>query len=368
MNFRIVSAFVCALSSALFLSACSFLPGTEPAVKPVPDAELSAAENAVTDEVPVTEEAADEEPAALVHNPLTGEYGYNPDAVGKRPVAVMINNIDQSLPQYGLGSADYIYEALVEGGITRLMAVYADYTKVPVICSVRSCRYYYPLIANGLDAVYCHWGMDMTIAKDTLERLGIDRFDGGDGHEGLFYNDEERLKYYAREHTGCLNGSLLPSFISDAGFRTEAINGGADAMKFAEGTDFTDISEEVCTEAEITYSWAYYSTFTYDSKTKTYTKQHSGEPHMDGATGEQLSFTNVFALLTDLSIRDDGYRMNVGLEGGEGYYFSGGKVRKINWQKDGDDSNFKFTDPVTHQEITVNRGKCYIGLTDSVSY
>ncbi len=71
----------------------------------------------------------------------------------------MINNIKASLPQYGIDSADIIYELPVEGGITRLMGIYADYTNVPYICSVRSCRYYYPIIAHGMDAFYCHWGI-----------------------------------------------------------------------------------------------------------------------------------------------------------------------------------------------------------------
>lgn len=153
-------------------------------------------------------------------NPLTGEGGYNTDAYGKRPVAVMVNNLKDSLPQYGIEQADIIYELPVEGGITRLMAVYADYTNVPDICSVRSCRYYYPLLCLGMDAVYCHWGADQTIALDTLNRTGIDHIDGG-YEKTLFYRDEERVGKYASEHTGYLKGSELPEKIAEKGFRTD---------------------------------------------------------------------------------------------------------------------------------------------------
>jgi len=369
MKMRKIAAALSAMAVVSVLVSCD---STEVKVKPEPDKPVvtSASDIAAVTEVSgevraeVTEAA---EPQSAAHNPLTGEWDYNPDAIGKRPVAVMINNITQSFPQWGIGSADYIYEAVVEGGITRLMAVFADYTSVPTLCSVRSCRYYYPLIANGLDAVYCHWGTDMTIAKETLERLGIDRFDGSYGGE-IFYNDAGRLANYATEHTGCLDGSMLKSAIEKAGYRTEAKNKGTDAMKFAPGNDFISISDDECTEVTIKYSWAYYSTFTYDENTKTYLKQHAGAPHMDGATNEQLSFTNVFALITDVAIREeDGYRMNVGLSEGEGYYISGGRYQKIKWKKSGDDSNFVFTDFNTGEEITVNRGKCYIGLTDNVS-
>ena len=60
----------------------------------------------------------------------------------------MINNVKDALPQYGITEADVIFELPVEGDLTRLMALYADYTKVPDICAIRSCRYYYPAIGE----------------------------------------------------------------------------------------------------------------------------------------------------------------------------------------------------------------------------
>ena len=98
-------------------------------------------------------------------------------AIGKRPVAVMVNNVDAALPQYGISAADLIFELPVEYDLTRLMAVYGDYTQVPDVCSVRSCRYYYPILAVGFDAVYVHWGIDPTIATETINSMEIDHFD-----------------------------------------------------------------------------------------------------------------------------------------------------------------------------------------------
>ena len=85
-------------------------------------------------------------------NLLTGVADLSEEAVGKRPVAVMINNIEAALPQYGISEADLLFELPVEGGVTRLMALYGDYTAVPQVCSVRSCRYYFPILAAGYDA------------------------------------------------------------------------------------------------------------------------------------------------------------------------------------------------------------------------
>src|SRR3989344_1737013 len=44
--------------------------------------------------------------------------------VTRRPLAVVIENHTEARPQSGLSSADIIYEAVAEGGITRFMGVF----------------------------------------------------------------------------------------------------------------------------------------------------------------------------------------------------------------------------------------------------
>ena len=66
-------------------------------------------------------------------------------------------------------------------------------------------------------------------------------------------------------------------------------------------------------------------------------KQINNEAQIDGKTGEQLAFTNVFVLETDISVRDDVGRKQIDWDGGEdsvGYYVSNGGVQKITWSKE----------------------------------
>ncbi len=66
----------------------------------------------------------------MVKSELTGKY-IKPSVAKKRPYAIMINNIEYAFRnQKGTSKADIIYEALAEGGITRMMAVYEDVSKV----------------------------------------------------------------------------------------------------------------------------------------------------------------------------------------------------------------------------------------------
>lgn len=357
------------LTAALLLAGCSSKP------EPVSEAETAVTE-AVTEAVTtVTSEAASPETttvtatvtaavtttAAPPRNPMTGEIGYPAEALIRRPAAVMVNNLTGSLPQYGIAAADQIYEIPVEGGITRLMAVYADYSDVPAVCSVRSCRYYFPLLCLGMDALYFHWGCDQTIALETLSRTGIDHFDGGALSGTLFFRDAERQETFAVEHTGCLDGSRIAAYLSSRSVRTEllpeyqhpAFHFAAEQINLTGGQPAAEIT--------LHFSGSYYSTFLYSEESGTYNKLHSGSPHMDARTGTQLSFENVIILQTDIHTREDGYLMDVALSGGTGWYAANGSMVPLTWEKSAETAPIRLYD-AAGAEMTVSPGKIYIGI------
>lgn len=72
--------------------------------------------------------------------------------------AVMIDNLPAALPQAGIAKAPLVVEAPVEGGITRLMAVFPADAEVKKIGPVRSARPYYLDWAGEFDALYAHVG------------------------------------------------------------------------------------------------------------------------------------------------------------------------------------------------------------------
>ena len=194
---------------AAALLAVTAMTGCSPAEdEPESSAAATAAPKATAEPEPTAEPtpAPNAEPAGV--NLLTGLPTLTEGAAGKRPVAVMINNVEAALPQYGISAADVIFEIPVEYDLTRLMALYGDYTQVPDICSVRSCRYYYPLLAVGFDAIYAHWGMDESIARETVTELNNDRIDALESHYGLMGRDQARLDSgYSLEHTGMFYGT-----------------------------------------------------------------------------------------------------------------------------------------------------------------
>lgn len=303
----------------------------------------------------------DTPPVVLNENPLTGEYNLTDGAVGKRPVAVMINNVNKAMPQYGIAEADIIFEIPVEGYLTRFMAVYADYTQMPKICSIRSCRPYFPAIAKGFDAVYVYSGMT-TVIRDYVNSLDLAVFEGGRNHGGLFGRDQERRDAgYSLEHTMYFDGTGIVEAMEKRNLRSDIVS-----QKEGNAFLFHEVDEQVrpegenCTIVEIDFGAAT-ATLTYDLDTNTYLKELNGNPQVDGVAGTQLAFTNVFVLETTITTADYGIHKDVDWHGGKGYYVSNGAVQEITWSKKNEESSLKFYD-ANGKELSINRGKSYIAI------
>ena len=94
-----------------------------------------------------------------------------------RPYAVMINNIGAARPYHtGLQDAYLVYEIVVEGGITRYLALFKDKTN-EVVGNVRSARHYYIDYVLENDAYYVHWGWSPQAQSD-ISSLDIDNLNG----------------------------------------------------------------------------------------------------------------------------------------------------------------------------------------------
>jgi hypothetical protein len=95
--------------------------------------------------------------AAMVPGPLNGEPTPRADAA-RRPIAVTIDNYyPDARPQSGISDASVVFETMVEGGFTRLMAVYLEHDP-PVVGPVRSTRIYFDDWAAAYHAILAHVG------------------------------------------------------------------------------------------------------------------------------------------------------------------------------------------------------------------
>ncbi|MEG0663569.1 MAG: DUF3048 domain-containing protein [Clostridia bacterium] len=292
-------------------------------------------------------------------NLLTGTYDLADSAVGKRPVSVMINNIKVALPQYGIGEADVIYEALAEGGITRLMAVFSDYTKMPKTGPVRSARDYYLDFAQPLDAMFVHWGTS-NIAASEIKSRGVDNIDGM--YWSSYYNTDKALAAQKGvEHSRFISGDGLVKIIDKKNERVDNKVKTA-AFNFVLPEEEVIPSGQKCDYISAKFSSSYDATFEYNSENKIYMLSEFGKPHMDAGINKQLSFTNVIIIYAPVSLINDGSgKIDVDLKGGSGIYASKGGAENITWTK-GDtshDKQFIFKN-TSGENLKFNTGKTYI--------
>ena len=366
-----------ALCSAVLLGLTVFAgcgSKTETESESTPEPTATAAPTASPTAEPTATPEPTPEPDPATPNLLTGLSTLTEKAIGKRPVAVMVNNVDAALPQYGISAADIIFECPVEYDLTRLMAVYGDYTQVPEVCSIRSCRYYYPILAVGFDAFYVHWGIDPTIATRTINSMEIDHFDGDQYGVGEYFGrDQDRLNAgYAWEHTATFRGENFPKLLKAENIRTDLKDDKKDAaFNFAKAGENAAPNGEDAKKVSVDFG-ANYSTFTYDPENHVYLKTFKDSPHMDAGTNEQLKFENVIVLETEITIQPndaDPHKL-MDLEGGDntkGYYVSEGKMQPIKWSKDGMYGKLKFFDE-SGNELVLNRGKSYIAFTSADTF
>ena len=296
-------------------------------------------------------------------NPLTGlEASY--DVEGSRPIGVMFNNIYDALPQVGIGGADVLFECLAEGGITRMFGLFDEYKNVGVVGSVRSCRPYYLDFAQMFDAIYCHAGGSEDAYSDIANR-GINNIDGVRFDPlGVYYRDQERMQTMLIEHTLMTTGEGIIKTIEYCNYRTELRDGYEYPYVFPEWGETVDPGGDASTSIHLPISWYQTVDYKYDADKNVYLRfQYNGEPHIDGETGEQLSFTNVIILFCDTYVYDGYGRLKVNTVGdGEGFLATGGKYIPIKWHRDGPDSNAVFKRADNGKLITVNRGKTMINV------
>ncbi len=294
-------------------------------------------------------------------NLLTGLDTLSEEAKGKRPVAVMVNNIEPCFPQYGIAQADIIFEIVVEGNQTRFMALYGDYTQVPEVCSVRSARKYFGSLAKGFDAVYVNWGMAEAI-RPYINSLKLTHFDGASDANGLFARDTDRKAAgYALEHTGYFNGTKLPGVLEkqdvDMNVKDEY-----DSTVFLFNSAPIAPEGKECTSVTIEFGAAT-AGFTYNEETGTYFKTHNGKAQMDGRTDTQLEFTNLIILETGVMTDPNGTHKMLNWYNGEGYYVSNGVAQEIKFAKASETARLVLYD-LEGNELAINPGKSYISMND----
>ena len=274
-----------------------------------------------------------------------------------RPYAIMINNVEGARKlQSGLQDAYMVYELMVEGGITRYLALFLDQT-TERIGSIRSARHYYLDYALENDAIYVHHGYSPQ-AREDWSKFGVDRIEVNESTTG--WRDKSASKTY--EFTLFTNIEKLGK-----GIRSKRTERNKDLL-LNYSVDNIDISQMEgaipANKVDIKYSSNTTTNYKYDTDNNIYLRSVNDKSQNDYVTGKQLTVKNIIVYKVKYSNiqGDDKGRQTIDNVGnGTGYYISNGYAVPITWKKDSRSSAtiYKYNNG---KEIQVNDGNTFIQI------
>lgn len=302
-------------------------------------------------------EVPKEEPSV---NESQDSFKYIIDPESKtRPFAVMINCHNDALPQAGLKDAYIVYELMVEGGITRMMALFKDIDS-DRIGSIRSARTQYLGYANENDAIYVHAGG----APDAIIQIGTQGINDIDVDGEYGFRDSSLNRAY--EHTLFTSTKLLNNKLSSTNMRTTTDT--PNLLTYSkEEIDLSTYSDSVKAEnISIKYSDYRTSSYSYDANTKTYLRYMNGKQNTDLVTKDIYHVKNI--IVYDVNYTNYCYNTycayqkidNIG--SGTGYYISNGYAIPITWEKKDENSQTKYKLKSSNEPLIVNNGNTYIQI------
>ena len=324
---------------------------------------------------------------------------------GRRPAAVMVENHVDSRPPEGLSKADFVYEAVAEGGITRFLAIfYCGASAADVkVAPIRSSRVYFINWASeyGDRPLYVHVGgandfgenggskpageIDPRVnALGLLEKIGW-RIPGGNDYDAgydasypIFFRNLERLGHpIAYEHTMTISTDALFADAEKRGLGFTAKDGTVWTKGFAP-YNFVDSEKSQTTATDIKFDfWSnqpdYSVEWKYDGANNQYLRFDGGSPHTDlGNNNTQLTAKNIIVMMVKEigPVDKEKHMIEQNIGSGTGYLFQGGSVTPINWQKNDQTSRTIFTTE-DGKQINLIRGVTWVEAVpagNSVNY
>ena len=273
-----------------------------------------------------------------------------------RPIAVMIDNHSDAWPQAGLQKAYMIYEIVVEGGETRLMALFKG-VDVEKIGPVRSARHYFLDYAMENDAIYTHFGESPQAASD-IKRYSMNEIDGI-AEDGTTF---KRVKDKAAPHNAITSMSKLIESAKNKKFKMTSnkesvLNYVTDEVNLEEGQQAISVT--------IPHSKLQTVKYIYDEENKVYKRLARGKEQTDWDTKEIITTKNIIVTFCDnytLSDVENKGRQGIKNIGTfDGYYITNGRAVKIKCIKNERDEQTVYQD-MEGNEIKVNDGNTFVNI------
>jgi hypothetical protein len=305
-------------------------------------ASLAGADSTTTSEVTTTTA-----PRVTYVAPLTGQA--DPTRVTKRRSAltIKIDNTPEAHPQSGLQDADIVYEEIVEGGITRLAAIFNSHLPT-VVGPIRSVRRSDREIVSSLGGIFvCSGGAAYALASIATAPV---HFVDESSSRGAMFRSSTRYPphnlYAYPLKLMAMGGHPIPP---PAQFHYAKANAPATGRPIHAFT--------------VGFSAGFATSYQWNASTKSWDRSIFGRPDVT-ATGQRLSPTNVVVMNVT-------YRGGAGVEGSEAILtgsgpvavFSDGHLVRGTWRRSHLNKPMVLFD-AAGKVITLRPGQTWVELLD----
>ncbi|MBU4421538.1 DUF3048 domain-containing protein [Candidatus Parcubacteria bacterium] len=273
----------------------------------------------------------------------------------KYPIAVMIDNKYEARPWSGLSFAGLVYEAPVEGGITRFLAVFSTDRTIDKIGPVRSVRPYFIDWAMDIGAMLFHVGgspeaLGIINGDADIKQFDLDQYFGG----VYYWRSEDRIAphnvYTSSER---LDKARVAKLSEEPTVDFASWQFKEDVYESERGEDGATI------KIEFSNSSTYDADWTYDRNKNIYIRQ-DGELAAQDLDGSLIIAKNIAVLEADILIIDSMSRRKITTIGsGYALIFQDGKKIEAVWEKDDRWNRLRFYDK-NGDEIRFNRGTTWV--------
>lgn len=273
-----------------------------------------------------------------------------------RPIAVMIDNHSDAWPQSGLQDAYMVYEIVVEGGETRLMALFKG-VNVEKIGPVRSARHYFIDYAMENDAIYVHFGQSPQAQSD-IKKYSINDINGI-AEDGTTF---KRVKDKAAPHNAVTSTENLLKSAQSKKYKTTSsetsvLNYVTDEVNLEDGEEAKSVT--------IPHSMLQTVKYVYNEDEKVYERYARNKQQKDWTSGDVITTKNIIITFCDnYTLTDSENKGRQGLKNigtFDGYYITNGRAIKIKCIKNARDEKTVYHD-LEGNVIDVNDGNTFVNI------
>ena len=281
--------------------------------------------------------------------PLTGTAldGGDPSAPS---LAAKIDNHPLARPQVGLDRADIVFEELVEGGITRYVAIW--HSDVPAeIGPVRSVRPMDPEIVSPFGGILAYSGGQQRFIEAMLDAPVASAIHGQSDVDDFFYRSSNAVA----PHNVIVRAPELIANFADRSAPSPQFNYAtsvADSTAALFGDDLSSIRVTFSSFSSPSWEWSADDGVFYRNQT-------NGAADL-AISGDQIAADNVIVLEVDIQVIQDIPTTNL-IDSGEGFVATGGKIHDIRWSKESAESPIELSD-ASGARVLLAPGQTWIEL------